>query len=70
MLATDEKKEVGDRRWVECVRYSVRFASVGWFSLSIGQRLAASVRWLPIEQETQESEIQHTRIQRQKRIAA
>jgi hypothetical protein len=70
VLATDEKKEVGDRRWVECVRYSVRFASVGWFSLSIGQRLTASVRWLPIEQETQESEIQHTRIQRQKRIAA
>jgi len=42
VLATDEKKEVGDRRWVECVRYSVRFASVGWFSLSIGQRLGFS----------------------------
>jgi len=38
--------------------------------LVIGQHLAASVRWLPIEQESQESCIQHTLIERQKRIAA
>lgn len=67
---TDEKERDRRATLVECVRYSVRVASVVWCSLGIGQYLAASVRWLPIEQESQESWIQHTRIQQQKRIAA